>query len=156
MSVILNPLSRGFIVFIQRNRNILGLRFKYMLNNHITEPCSFSWVSLFVAFLCQSLIIHPDFVRTFVGSIMSQRQILSLCPQMEDCIDQVGSAKFVSKFDLLKGYWQVPLSERAQEVAAFVTFTGLYSYMVMPFGLRNAPAAFQRLMNRVAGDLEGC
>lgn len=34
-------------------------------------------------------------------------------PRMEDCIDQVGSAEFVSKFDLLKGYWQVPLSERA-------------------------------------------
>lgn len=75
---------------------------------------------------------------------------------MEDCIDQVGSATFVSKFDLLKGYWQVPLSKRACEIAAFVTPTGLFSYRVMPFGLRNAPATFQRLMNRVVGDLEVC
>lgn len=75
---------------------------------------------------------------------------------MDDCIDQVGSAKFVSKFDLLKGYWQVPLSQRAREIAAFVTPIGLYSYNVMPFGLRNAPATFQRLMNLVIGDMQGC
>lgn len=75
---------------------------------------------------------------------------------MDDCIDQVGSAKFVSKLDLLKGYWQVPLSNRACEIAAFVTPRGLYSYSVMPFGLRNAPARFQRLMNHVIGDMQGC
>ncbi len=39
---------------------------------------------------------------------------------MEDCIDQVGSAKFVNKFDLLKGYWQVPLTKRATEISAFI------------------------------------
>lgn len=77
-------------------------------------------------------------------------------PRMDDCIDLVGSAKFVSKFDLLKGYWQVPLSERAQEISSFVTPSGLYSYTVMPFGLKNAPATFQRLMNHVVAGLEGC
>ena len=71
-------------------------------------------------------------------------------------INQVGSAKFVSKFDLLKGYWQVPLNIRAQDISAFITPSGLYSYKVMPFGLRNGPLTFQSLMNRVVGDLEGC
>lgn len=77
-------------------------------------------------------------------------------PHFEDCIDQVGSARFVIKFDLLKGYWQVPLSERVREIAAFITPTGLYTYAVMPFGLRNTRATFQRLMNRIVGDLDGC
>jgi len=77
-------------------------------------------------------------------------------PRMDDCIDQVGSAKVLGKFDLLKGYWQVPLSKRAQEIAAFITPSGLYSYKAMPFGLRNAPATFQRLMNRVVSGLKGC
>ncbi|KAI2643088.1 Retrovirus-related Pol polyprotein from transposon 17.6 [Labeo rohita] len=75
---------------------------------------------------------------------------------MEDCVDSVGSAKFVTKIDLLKGYYQVPLTPRAQEVSAFITPSGLYSYNVMSFGLRNAPATFQRLMNRVVTGLEGC
>lgn len=75
---------------------------------------------------------------------------------MDDCIDQVGSAKFVSKLDLLKGHWQVPLSKRKREISAFITPSGLYSYTVMSFGLRNVPATFQRLMNRVIGDMPGC
>lgn len=68
---------------------------------------------------------------------------------MLDCIDQVGGAKFVTKLDLLKGYWQVPLTPRAKEISSFVTPWGLFSSSVMPFGLRNAPATFQHLMNRV-------
>ncbi len=40
---------------------------------------------------------------------------------------------FVSKLDLLKGYWQVPLSPRAREVTSFITPSGLYSYSVMSF-----------------------
>lgn len=75
---------------------------------------------------------------------------------MEDCIDQVGTANFVSKLDLLKGYWQVPLTSRAREVTSIITSFGLHLYSVMSFGLPNAPATFQRLMNRVVFELEGC
>ena len=42
-------------------------------------------------------------------------------PQIEDCIDRVGSANFVTKLDLLKGHWQVPLTPHASELSAFVT-----------------------------------
>lgn len=76
--------------------------------------------------------------------------------RMEDCVDQVGHARFASNFELLKGYWQVPLSERVHEISAFITPHGLFSYNVMPFGLINASATFQRLMTKVLGDLEGC
>lgn len=48
------------------------------------------------------------------------------------------------------------MTERACEIASFITPDGAYSYNVMSFGLRNAPATFQRLMNRVVGGLEGC
>ena len=49
---------------------------------------------------------------------------------------------YVSKFNLLKGYWQVPLTEKAKKVSAFVTSDGLYQYKVLPFGMRNAPTTF--------------
>ena len=63
---------------------------------------------------------------------------------------------FVSKFDLLKGYWQVPLTEKAKEVSAFVTPDGLYQYKVMPFGMKNAPATFQRMIHALLKDIAGC
>ena len=62
----------------------------------------------------------------------------------------------MSKFDLLKGYWQVPLTKQAQELSAFITPDGLFQFCVMPFGLKNGPATFQRLMNNVIHGLEGC
>ena len=74
---------------------------------------------------------------------------------MVDCIDSVGHSRYITKFDLLKGYWQVPLTERAREISAFVTPDGLYQYTVMPFGMKNAPATFRRMINRVLGDLAG-
>ena len=76
-------------------------------------------------------------------------------PRIDDCIDRVGHSSYVSKLDLLKGYWQVPLTEKAKHVSAFVTPNGLYQYQVMPFGMKNAPATFQRLINSLTSDLEG-
>ena len=58
--------------------------------------------------------------------------------------------------DLLKGYWQVTLTDRAKQISAFVTPDGLYQYRVMPFGLKNAPATFQRMINQLTGRIEGC
>ena len=75
---------------------------------------------------------------------------------MDDCIDQIGNAIYISKFDLLKGYWQVPLTERAKEVSAFVTLDGLFQYNVMAFGVKNAPATFQRMINSVIQGIDGC
>ena len=77
-------------------------------------------------------------------------------PRIDDCIDKVGNFKYVTKFDLLKGFWQVPLTDRAKEVSAFATPDGLYEYKVMPFGMKNSPAMFQRLVNNVICGLDGC
>lgn len=46
---------------------------------------------------------------------------------MEDCVDRVGTARYVSKLDLLKGYYQVPLSARVQEVSSFIVPSGLHA-----------------------------
>lgn len=63
--------------------------------------------------------------------------------QCDDCVDRVGSAQFVTKFDLLKGYWQVPLISAKQLSATPDTFL---QYKAMPFGVQNAPTTFQRLV----------
>jgi hypothetical protein len=45
--------------------------------------------------------------------------------RLDDCIEKVGKSKYISTFDMLKGYWAVPLSERAKDISAFVTPAGL-------------------------------
>ena len=77
-------------------------------------------------------------------------------PRVDDCIDRVGHAKFISKFDFLKGYWQVGLTERAKALSAFITRDGLYECIVMPFGMKNSASTFQRLMNIVVRGLKDC
>ena len=59
-------------------------------------------------------------------------------------------------FDMLKGYWQVPLTKRACKISMFVTPSGLYQYKVMLFGMKNAPATFQRMINKLVQDIDGC
>ena len=57
---------------------------------------------------------------------------------------------------MLKGYWQVPLTQRGREISAFVKPSGLYQYKVMPFGMTKAPATFQRMVNKLVRDIDGC
>ena len=58
-----------------------------------------------------------------------------------------------TKIDLLKGYWQVPLTDMAKEISAFVVPDALYACKVMPFGMKNAIATFQRLIDKVLAGL---
>ena len=126
----------------------------YMLQNGIIEKSSSAWSSLCI------LVPKPDGSYRFCTDFRKVNALTKSdsypIPRIDSVIDKVGNAKFVSKFDLLKGYWQVPLTERANEISAFVTPDGLFQYRVMPFGMNNAPATFQRMINSVICDLDFC
>ncbi|GBM24479.1 hypothetical protein AVEN_197131-1 [Araneus ventricosus] len=64
-------------------------------------------------------------------------------PSIEERVERVTAAKFITVIDLAKGYWQIPLSKRAQLLAALETCFGIYIPFRMPFGLVNAPYFFQ-------------
>ena len=68
-------------------------------------------------------------------------------PRIEELLDRIGDAHFITILDLAKGYWQVPMSPEDREKTAFVSPKGLFQFVTMPFGLSGAPATFQRMMD---------
>ena len=127
---------------------------KYLLENDFIEPSHSNYSS--------PCILVPKSNGTY-RMCTDYRKVNSVTktdsfpiPRIDDCIDKVGNCKYVTKFDLLKGFWQVPLTDRAKEVSAFATPNGLYQYKVMPYRMKNSPATFQQLVNNIICGLDGC
>ena len=77
-------------------------------------------------------------------------------PRIDDLIDQLRGAKVFSVIDLMQGYYQLQLVEEDRPKTAFVTPFGQYQFVVLPFGLSNAPAYFQSKMNELFSSLVDC
>ena len=75
-------------------------------------------------------------------------------PKLEDIINKLGKAHYISKIDLTKGFWQIPLTETSKEKGAFITPFGHYQFSVMPFGMIYSSASFVRLIRMVLSDCE--
>ena len=111
-------------------QQILREEVQFLLDNDFIEPSQSEWSSPCI------LVPKPD--GTFRMCI-NYRKVNSVTktdtfpiPRIDDCIDNILQAKYVTKFDLLKGFWQIPLTDRAKEISAFVTPVRLYQYKVMP------------------------
>ena len=71
-------------------------------------------------------------------------------PNMESTLEKIASCRYKTKMDKQSGFWQVDLEPSAQELPSFITPQGrVLKWMVMPFGVANAPARFQELMNKI-------
>ena len=70
-------------------------------------------------------------------------------PRIDQLMDSIAGHKLLTFMDTFSRYNQIKMAEEDQEKTAFITSQGLYCYKVMPFGLKNAEAAYQRLVNKM-------
>ena len=80
------------------------------------------------------------------------RQPQFYIPQVEEVLEGVGQASFISKLDLTKGYYQIPVRETDIPKTCFICHRGRFEFTRMPFGVKNAPAIFQELMQNILHD----
>ena len=133
-------------------QKIIRQEIKFLLDNDFAEESNSPWASPCI------IVPKPDGSSRLCVDYRHLNQVtISDCyplPRIDDLIDEVGRAHYITKIDLLKGYHQIALTLESREITAFVTPDGLYHYKVLPFGLKNAPGIFQRLMNTIVKDLE--
>ena len=113
----------------------------------IIEPSGSDWAAPIVVVKKKdgTLCLCVDYRRLHAVSRVDAYPM----PRIDDLIDQLGKAKYITTLDLTRGYWQVPVEEGSRAKTAFTTPSGLYQFSVMPFGLNGAPATFQRMMDRL-------
>ena len=141
------PLKQRFRRAPVAQQEVIDQEVQRMLDKDIIEPCDSPWASPVVM------------VRKKDGSwrfCVDYRKLNELTlkdsyplPHIDDTFDTLAGAQYFCALDLASGYWQVEMEKRDKAKTAFVTKQGLYQFKVMPFGLCNAPATFERLMEMV-------
>ena len=123
-----------------------------MLNNSIITPSLSPWASPLV------LVWKKDGLLRFCVdyhkiNAITRKDAYPL-PRVDDTLDTMASCKWFTTLHLLRSYWQVEVDEKDREKTAFSTPDGLFEFTRMLFGLCNAPATFQRLMDLVLHGLQ--
>jgi len=135
-----------------RARELESEEVQRMLKAGVIEPAISEWASPVV------LVPKPDGKMRFCVdyrklNAITVRDTYPL-PRMDECIDSLGDATLFSTLDCNSGYWQIPVSPEDIEKTTFTCHEGLFWFLRMPFGLRNAPATFQRTMDILLSGLK--
>ncbi len=128
-------------------RQAIKEEIQQMLKLGVIETSRSPWSSPIV------LVPKPDGTLRFCNDFRRLNEVSEFdgypMPRVDELLDRLGRARYISTLDLKKGYWQIPLSDSAKPKTAFSTPSGHWQYRILPFCLHGAPATFQRLMDIV-------
>ena len=128
-------------------RDIEQQQVKEMLRDEVIRPSTSPWASPVV------MVKKKDGSMRFCVDFSKMNDAHPL-PRIDDTLESLHGAQYLTTLDLKSGYWQVPIKEEDKEKTAFCTSSGqLYEFNQLPFGLCNAPATFSRLMDRTLAGL---
>ena len=118
-----------------------------MLGNGIIEPSVRPWASpvVLVKKADNTLRLCIDYRNLNKATTKDSYHL----PHIQNTLDTLYGNNLFTTLDLLKGYHQTEVKESSCEKTAFTTHIGLFQYILLPFGLTNAPASFQRLLEHV-------
>jgi hypothetical protein len=133
-------------------RDVIQKELDKMLTDKLIEPSRSPWSSPIVLIRKKDGTIRfcVDYRRL---NFITKKDVYPL-PRIDDSLAVLSGNVWYSSLDLAAGYHQVPLGENSKDKSAFITESGLYQWNVMAFGLCNAPATFQRLMDAVLAGLK--
>ena len=125
---------------------------KSMLERGVIQPSTSPWASPIV------LVTKKDGTTRFCVDYRALNEVSIKdaypLPRIDDSLDALNGGRYFNTMHLMSGFWQIEMAPEDQEKTAFSTSLGLYEFKVMPFGLVNAPATFERLMETVLRGLQ--
>ena len=116
-----------------------------MLRAGVIEPTSAGWASsvVFVPKKDGTMRFCVEYGKLNVVTVRDSYPL----PRMDECMDSLGDATVFTTLDCNSGYWQVEIAKEDRDKTTFASHSGLYRFLRMPFGLKNAPATFQRAVD---------
>jgi len=135
-------------------RTSIDTELDWLLEKGFIRPSSSPWASPIVAVKKPdgSARLCIDYKRLNAATVDQPFYM----PRVEEVLEGVSQARWISKLDLSKGYYQVQVAPGDIQKTSFVCHRGQYEFLRMPFGVKNAPAIFQTIMQDIFSEHSNC